>query len=71
MNLEDLGRDERDALMHAYRRHLHISRVPLNDEQIAMLFEAELVYIPKPYDDWAFTDEGKRLARELFREEPA
>jgi hypothetical protein len=68
MTLDQLDRDKRDALIHAWRRHLHVSRVPLTNEEVATLFEAELVYIPKPYDDWAFTEEGERLARELFRE---
>jgi len=69
MELADLDRDERNALMHAWRYHLHISRVRLTDEEVATLFEAELAYIPAPYDDWAFTEEGERLAREMFREQ--
>jgi len=68
MELADLDRDERNALMHAYRYHLHVSRVRLTDEEVATLFEAELAYIPKPYDDWALTEDGLRLGRELFRE---
>lgn len=60
-----ISRDLRDTLMHASRRHLHVSRVPLTRTQVADLFEAGFVYLPihsNAENDWAFTNEGLMMA---------
>lgn len=64
----ELNRDERDVLMHAVRRHLRISRVPLSREQVATLVGAGLAGIPihgNIEDDWFFTNTGLKTAAAL------
>lgn len=61
----ELTRDERDVLMHAVRRHLRVSRVPLTREQVATLVGAGLAGIPMTgsiEDDWFFTNTGLKTA---------
>lgn len=61
----ELNRDERDVLMHAVRRHLRISRVPLTRDQVATLVGAGLAGIPitgSIEDDWFFTNTGLKTA---------
>ena len=70
-----LTRDQRDTLMHAARRHLKVSRVPLTREQVADLFELGYVGIPidsRHDDDWFFTNEGLKMAAAcgFFGEKP-
>lgn len=60
-----LSRDVRDTLMHAARRHLKVSRVPLTRTQVADLFAEGFVGIPiesRHEDDWYFTNEGLKMA---------
>lgn len=61
----ELTRDERDVLMHAARRHLRVSGVPLNAEQVATLIELGYACIPRDSrheNDWFFTDAGVAAA---------
>ena len=71
-----LDRDLRDKLMHAARRHLRVSRVPLTRDEVADLLVAGFVGLPihgNEENDWYFTNDGLKMAAAcgFFGEAPA